>query len=395
MDLTGPRSICVSGLIGADHSRRRACEAGTWLATESIEEYPMTATDGAPGDVHGTRRPPWLFWLLGLGGVIAVVGAAVKYSDAVAFAQIVHHARPWWLAIAGVLQLATYVVQGEVWRVMARRADTRISVVAAAELSLVHLFVDQALPSGGLSGAVMIAQALQHRGMTEAAAIATAVVESVSYYLAFLVALVAAVALAAVTGHASALIVVSAIAVAAFAIAVVATILTVAGGRPPAARLLGRVGVVRRALDVVRKADRRLVHDRRARVVTTLLQLGIILLDATTIIALVHAMGSDASLTGMFASYVIASVFRMLGILPGGLGSFEAASVITPHAIGVPTAVALSATLIFRGLSFWLPMLPGFVASRHLAGRDRRWRGGSPGSSRPRRPRSSAGSRRG
>jgi hypothetical protein len=47
-------------------------------------------------------------------------------------------------------------------------------------------------------------------------------------------------------------------------------------------------------------------------------------------------MGADASLTGMFASYMIASVFRALGILPGGLGLFEAASVMTLHAIGCP-----------------------------------------------------------
>ena len=39
------------------------------------------------------------------------------------------------------------------------------------------------------------------------------------------------------------------------------------------------------------------------------------------------------------------------------------------HAVGVPTAVALSATLAFRGLSFWLPMLPGLVASRHVSRR--------------------------
>jgi Mg2+-importing ATPase len=68
---------------------------------------------------------------------------------------------------------------------------------------------------------------------------------------------------------------------------------------------------------------------------------------------------------------MVASVFRTLGIVPGGLGSFEAASVLTLHANGVTTAVALSATLAFRGMSFWLPMLPGFVASRHLASRNR------------------------
>jgi P-type Mg2+ transporter len=28
--------------------------------------------------------------------------------------------------------------------------------------------------------------------------------------------------------------------------------------------------------------------------------------------------------------------------------------------VGIDVAVALSATLLFRGLSFWLPMLPGY-----------------------------------
>lgn len=36
--------------------------------------------------------------------------------------------------------------------------------------------------------------------------------------------------------------------------------------------------------------------------------------------------------------------------------------------VGVPVAVALSATLLFRGLSFWLPMLPGLVLSRRELG---------------------------
>ena len=324
----------------------------------------------SPPETAAHRRL-WPFWMVGIAAVVALVGGVVKSSDAVAFARIVQHARPWWLAIAFVLQLATYAVQGEVWRVMGRRASTRLSIGLATELSLIKLFIDQALPSGGLSGAVMISQALQRRGMTEAAAIATVVVDTVSYYLAYLIALVAAVVLAAFAGHVTALIIGSAIAVSAFSIAAIVTILRVAGGRPPPERLVRRVGLIRRSFDAVRRADRRLVRDRRARAIATVLQLGIILLDAATIISLVHAMGADVTIAGVFASYMVASVFRTLGILPGGLGSFEAASVLTLHAIGVTTAVALSATLAFRGLSFWLPMLPGFVASRHLAGRDR------------------------
>jgi hypothetical protein len=32
--------------------------------------------------------------------------------------------------------------------------------------------------------------------------------------------------------------------------------------------------------------------------------------------------------------------------------------------VGVALPVALSATLLFRGLSFWLPMVPGYWFSR-------------------------------
>ena len=42
----------------------------------------------------------------------------------------------------------------------------------------------------------------------------------------------------------------------------------------------------------------------------------------------------------------------------------EAASVLTLRMIGVAIPVALSATLLFRGLTFWLPMLPGYWFSR-------------------------------
>jgi P-type Mg2+ transporter len=58
---------------------------------------------------------------------------------------------------------------------------------------------------------------------------------------------------------------------------------------------------------------------------------------------------------------------RFVGIVPGGLGIFEAASVLTLRLIGVELSVALSATLLFRGLSFWLPLVPGFWFSRLYA----------------------------
>ena len=55
-----------------------------------------------------------------------------------------------------------------------------------------------------------------------------------------------------------------------------------------------------------------------------------------------------------------------ISIVPGGLGAFEAMSVLSLRAVGVELPVALAATLLFRGLSFWLPMLPGALLARSL-----------------------------
>jgi Mg2+-importing ATPase len=92
--------------------------------------------------------------------------------------------------------------------------------------------------------------------------------------------------------------------------------------------------------------------------------MAIILMDAATIWILILALGQRASASGVFASFMIASLFRTMGIVPGGLGTFEVTSVLTLRMVGVDLAVALSATLLFRGLSFWLPMLPGYWFSR-------------------------------
>jgi Mg2+-importing ATPase len=91
-----------------------------------------------------------------------------------------------------------------------------------------------------------------------------------------------------------------------------------------------------------------------------------VLLDAATFWVLLRALGVTASVGGVFVSFMIASLFRTMGIVPGGLGTFEATSVLMLRMVGIDVAVALSATLLFRGLSFWLPMLPGYWCSHRL-----------------------------
>jgi Mg2+-importing ATPase len=100
---------------------------------------------------------------------------------------------------------------------------------------------------------------------------------------------------------------------------------------------------------------------------TSLWQVVIFLLDGATMWVLILALGEHASMKGVYASFMLSSLLRTMGVVPGGLGTFEATSVLTLKMIGVAIPVALSATLLFRGLTFWLPMLPGLWLSKNIA----------------------------
>jgi glycosyltransferase 2 family protein len=60
--------------------------------------------------------------------------------------------------------------------------------------------------------------------------------------------------------------------------------------------------------------------------------------------------------------YLTGSAIGSIIPTPGGLGAVEAALTAGLTAAGVPGAVAVSAVLLFRLLTFWLPVPLGWAA---------------------------------
>jgi Mg2+-importing ATPase len=317
-------------------------------------------------DRVGTKAA-WLSGLIGVALLAVVVAVALHASEAQALARLLERAQPAWLAAALALQAATYLAQGEIWRCITRAAGTRLAVSLAYRLSVVKLLVDQALPSSGLSGAVVVAGALQRHGIGEDVTTAGIVVNASAYLIAYIAALGAGLAVLADDGRASApVIVAGGIFVLAAAVAAAAAI-GLSG--TPAPWLKGRAHVpawLHRMLEMLARARPALVRNPRLLASATGLQLAIVALDALTMWALIRSLGAAAPLAAVFTSFMISTVLRTVSVVPGGLGAFEAASIFTLHRAGIEVSVALAATLLFRGFSFWLPMLPGVLLARRL-----------------------------
>lgn len=319
------------------------------------------------------RAPRWLPWLVGVATVITLIAVATEVSEGRQLVELVRESQPEWLLVALGLQAATYFAQGESWRIVARAARFRLRVHEAYELSLAKLFIDQAIPAGGLSGTLVVAEDLEARGMARPAVMASVIVDSVAYHITYVLCLGGALAIAFVDRETNRMVGVSALVFAVVALTFTVLLLVYSGrlaGR--LAQRVHRLRPLRVALEYLAAADPRLVRSPRLIAASALCQLGVFLLDAGTLYAVLAALGAEASAPSVFASFMISMLFRTIGILPAGLGSFETASVLTLHLLGVDLTTALAATLLFRGFDFWLPMIPGVWASRAITARARR-----------------------
>jgi P-type Mg2+ transporter len=315
-----------------------------------------------------TRAPRWLVWTLGLGLLAGVVVIAVHFSEALDFARLAHQAQPAWLLLAVALQGATYVAQASIWRLVARAASSSLLFADAWRISLAKQFVDQALPSAGVSGTVFTAGALEARGMPPGAAWAAVAVNLISYNVVYIFGLAVALGMGRLRGRGSGAIIGVSIVFTLLSAGLTALMFFLPGRQShPLSRRLAKVPLIHGLVDDLESADARLARDPRLLVAATLWQAAIVALDTLTLAALIESLGERARIGGAFVSFMIASLVRSMGFVPGGLGTFEASSVVTLRMTGTPVSVALAATLMFRGLTFWLPMLPGLWYSRRLA----------------------------
>ena len=87
---------------------------------------------------------------------------------------------------------------------------------------------------------------------------------------------------------------------------------------------------------------------------------------AGALVASVAAFHGDLPFSAVAIVYLIGAVVQSVSPTPGGLGPAEAAYIGGLTAIGLSSERAVAAVLLFRLLTFWLPVIPGWVAMNWL-----------------------------
>jgi len=85
--------------------------------------------------------------------------------------------------------------------------------------------------------------------------------------------------------------------------------------------------------------------------------------DFFALVAAIAASGAKVETIPVLLAYVAASVLAMVPITPGGLGFVEAGLAATLVWAGLPAPNATLATLAYRLVSYWVPLVLGVVAA--------------------------------
>jgi hypothetical protein len=304
-------------------------------------------------------------WTLGAAAIAAVVVIAGRRGEASEFARLLRHMRPAWAMAAAVLQAATYACDASIWRSVLARAGTPQPFRRIFRLSICRVFVSQAVPSGGVSGDLVVVRALERYGVPLDASMTALVINLFGFYAAFAVcAVVGAVAFyahRAVSGPILAVVL-------PFALALVAIptfiLWLIRSGRASHRTGRSRIPGLGRLLDAFGRTRVDLLRERGLLGRSVVLQVATFLLDAGTLKVMLATVGCAAPIAGVFAAFILASAAELVGPVPGGLGAFEGGCIIGLRAFGVPIEAALVATVLLRGFTFWLPMIPGFFIAR-------------------------------
>lgn len=270
--------------------------------------------------------------------------------------SVLHKADWRWSIVALALSAATYAAAAlSLSGFVADRLDFFRTTLAQLAGSFVTLVTPAAV-----GGAALNIRYLQRRKIPAAVAAASV---GVAQVVAFALHLALLVVLAAIAGSSAeeniqppqwAWYVLAGLVVVALAVAAIP-----AARRVLRARVSPMIGqVLPRLLEVAQ-------HPRK-------LALGIggaLLLSATYILCLaacVAAFGRTVPIASIGVVYLTGSAIGSILPTPGGLGGVEAALTAGLTAAGVPGAAAVSAVLLFRLLTFWLPVPFGWAALNYL-----------------------------
>nr|WP_315548166.1 lysylphosphatidylglycerol synthase transmembrane domain-containing protein [Actinomyces oris] len=267
----------------------------------------------------------------------------------------VSQANGWWMLAALVFSVATYVGAG---LTLVAFSPERLSLWRSTEVHLASAVVSLVAPAG-VGGAAINLRFLNRKGVPTAVGVATVALVQV---VQFIVTVILLVVLAAMTGQSTGLTLPSGwvLVAAGVVVVVAAVVLTI-----PKARTWAWAKIE----PTYRQVWPRLVWVMSNPVRLVLGVGGALMLTLSYILsfsASLWAFGYTVPFAVLAITYLASNTVGSIVPSPGGIGPVELALTAGLVAAGVPYGVALSTAIVYRLVTFWIPIPVGWLSLQRL-----------------------------
>jgi len=287
----------------------------------------------------------------------------------------------YWLGLAFVAQFATYLFGALVYYELLRifKLNLQLNIWKLIEVSIVTLFFNQTVPSAGISGNTFFFNFLAKRNVSPSYIIPFICIELLTFYGAMEIIAIVLLIVCFFLSHiplAFFLIFGAGLLVyAAFAVGIV-----LLGKKKSVSVLYKKMTTTKFARKFLSKLTESvdgkidlekikspLYHLREHKTPVakaTLYQLCIFIADSFTIFVLFQGLGVPQSIIVVFIILMLTKIISILPVSPGAVILYESGMTFFLVSLGAPLGSAVIVTLLYRVLSFWLPILLGFILYR-------------------------------
>jgi len=308
-------------------------------------------------------RAMLLFGLLVLACLIIFV--ILHVNEVGRFVRLAREAKPGWLALALALQIGTYMCAGGVWARVISPTGHRVSLKTLARFSMEKLSVDQLVPTGGVAGNLLVYQGMKLMGLPAWLALEALIVDTIAYYSGYLMLSLVVMATLWFHHEITPLVLYTA-GIFAFVVLLIPALIIwqVKRQDKPLPRWLKRFKIITRIHEKVAGASPDRILNPKLLLHTSLLFFLIFLIDSATLWVVMRAISAPIGILPAVTAFGLAAMTGAISFLPGGVGGFEISAVATLTVLGTPLEAALAGTLLLRGLTLWIPLIPGLVLAR-------------------------------
>jgi uncharacterized protein (TIRG00374 family) len=294
---------------------------------------------------------------------------------------LLRNVQPFWLAAAIIAQMITYVFAAFIYRFLLQifHLANLPGLGSLVKASIVSLFFNQTVPSAGISGNAFFFRYISSFNVPAKDTFLLILAELLTYYAAAETLIFMLLLTCLFFTHLPHVIVI-ALVIGVVAYLIFSVIIVLVGRenlfsriytRLKKSRLLAKLVERRNATSHLKQIGEqgiqlaKLIKSEKGLVLKVyFLQLTKAAPDAFTLFALFHGMGVSVSFYTVLLCLVCTQIVSLLPFLPGSLVLYESSMSFFFTVLHVPFSSAVVVTLLFRFLSFWVPIPLGLFFYR-------------------------------